>query len=416
MTDHDDVAQRAYHSPDPDRVEVRDVDDPEDGVMTIRMPISSTAEARDGKAFDRRRLEGWAEQIREGTVGAFLDHGRNPDVAGSRYSSTGKVGYLDEPELVERDDGETDLVVDNVLMDPETMPSATGGLREALARIKSQVERDIPLTASVGWSDDTGDRDLPGDSDLLENSLVGIPSDPSASSHDAAVAQARDVLADHDLDEEQAEQLVADFRAVVVGSDTRSDSSSMSNDDDPGGDAGTTDDEQSFSFERAVSENEPLGDVVERHGPDEFAESFRDWYRWLKRNNDDAEDPDRSADAEQFRDFMREQTEQQTEILRTLADSLREDDEDDDEDEEEEEEEESDDGEDDEDEDDEENSADADDERTVTIDGEEMTADEAVETLRDDVDGAEPETPGDDDDERDDEPADERTSDPKELL
>lgn len=358
MTNHDDVAQRAYHSPDPDRIEVRDVDDPEDGLMTIRMPISSTAEARDGDAFGRDRLEGWAEQIRDGSVPAFLDHGHNMDVSGSRYSSTGKVGYLADPELEERDDGETDLVVDNVLMDPETLPSATGGLREALARIKSQVERDIPLTSSVGWSDNTGDRDVPGGSDLLENSLVGIPSDPSASSHEAAVAQARDVLEDHDLDEEAAEELVADFRAAVMGPDER--------------------DEHDMSDEETESPGDESGD--DRDGQDDIS-------------------------AGEFREQMLEMQRSQTETLNTLSDALRADDEDEDEDEDEEEESEDEDEDDDDDED-----------RLVTIGDEEMTADEAVDKLRDRVEGAKPETPGDDDDDRDEEPDEERTADPKNLL
>ncbi|ELY96660.1 peptidase U35 phage prohead HK97, partial [Natrialba taiwanensis DSM 12281] len=191
MTDHDDVAQRAYHQPDPDRVVVRDLDESEDGMFAIRMPISSTLEARDGDAFDEERLRGWETQINEGTVGVFLDHGMNTDLSMSRYSGTGKLGYYADAEVEQRDDDEFELVADTRIMDPDTLPESTGTLREHLSRIKAQAERDIPIAQSVGWADDTGGRDVPGDSDLLEGSIVGVPSDPEASSHSTGEALAR---------------------------------------------------------------------------------------------------------------------------------------------------------------------------------------------------------------------------------
>jgi len=182
---------RARHDADPDRVEVREGEDDGDGLFRVRMPVSSTTEARDGDAFTRERLSGFRDQIEAGDVGVFLDHGRNMET-GSRYSALGKVGYWDAPALEERD-GVTDLMADAVLADPAGMDEDVGDIREMLAWLKTQAEVGIPLASSVGWSESTGDRDIPGGADLLEISIVGIPSDPrttTASAEPAAMARA----------------------------------------------------------------------------------------------------------------------------------------------------------------------------------------------------------------------------------
>jgi len=91
--------QRNTHNAEPGEVSVRDVDADGDGLFRVRMPVSSTTEARDGEAFTRDRLRGFREQIAAGDVGVFLDHGRN-ESTGSRYSALGKVGYW--ADLAER--------------------------------------------------------------------------------------------------------------------------------------------------------------------------------------------------------------------------------------------------------------------------------------------------------------------------
>jgi len=182
---------RARHDADPDRVEVREGEDDGDGLFRVRMPVSSTTEARDGDAFTRERLSGFRDQIEAGDIGVFLDHGRNVET-GSRYSALGKVGYWDAPALEERD-GVTDLMADAVLADPAGMDDDVGDIREMLAWLKTQAEVGIPLSSSVGWDESTGDRDVPGGADLLEISIVGIPSDPrttTASAEPAAMARA----------------------------------------------------------------------------------------------------------------------------------------------------------------------------------------------------------------------------------
>jgi hypothetical protein len=185
MTDDDGrpaAPNRRARSHAPDRIELRDaadldgVDD-DDGVMVLRMPVTSTAEARDGEAFDRDRVEGIAEQIEQRRIPLFLDHGRN-EATGARYSALGKVGYLRNPDVVDRG-AATDVDADYVLMDPAAVDDGAGarGMRAALSWIRAQADAGLPLASSISWREHTGDRDLPGDVDLLECSLVGIPSD-----------------------------------------------------------------------------------------------------------------------------------------------------------------------------------------------------------------------------------------------
>jgi hypothetical protein len=193
MTDHHQTVQhRHQHTAPADTIRVRQEtvgDDVEQFV--VRMPITSTAEARDGEAFPRERVDGFREQITAGGIGVFLDHGRN-ETTGSRYSALGKMGRLADPELVERGDA-TDLDVDFRFPMPDEIDTEAGTLREVLATLHSQARAGIPLTSSIGWSEDTGERDVPGDAEMLEASIVGIPSDPrttTASAEPAALARA----------------------------------------------------------------------------------------------------------------------------------------------------------------------------------------------------------------------------------
>ncbi len=186
MSDDHDVQHRNYFEAAGDAVSVREGESDGDGLFRIRMPVSSTAEARDGEAFTRERLEGFREQISDGDIGVFLDHGRS-GVADSRYSALGKVGYWDSAEVASRDIG-ADLVADAVLMDPAGLDAEVGDVREALATLKAQAEVGVPLASSVGWSEDTGDREVPGGADLLEISIVGIPSDPRTTTASAEAA------------------------------------------------------------------------------------------------------------------------------------------------------------------------------------------------------------------------------------
>jgi len=369
MSDSDDLQHRVYHHSDPGRVEVRDEVDSEDGVFTVRMPLASTGEVRNegDDPLTREELDGMARQVNERSPGVFLDHGGNRDLGTSRYSAIGKVGEWQDSETVEggADDGEDLLVADARLMDPETLPAASGSLREALAAIKSQVERDIGLSSSIGWRDDDS---MAGNVDLMEASIVGIPADPRTTSHDAAVELARAVSAERD--DVDGERLIDNLRAVVMGPDAA---------DNQGGDA-----RDSVTDDSTQSGDEPDGDRDESDG----------------------------MDAREYRENMLEMQRQQTETLSALADSLREDGEDDE------------DGED-EDEDDEEGdeqSADdpddtqePDEEQSLDVDGEEVSA-EDIRELRAQLGDAEPDISDGVEDDEDTEQRDNQTADPKELL
>lgn len=171
------------HDPDPDRIDVREtVNEGDDAFLTVRMPVASTETARDQQAFSRDRLAGWRGQIENRQVPVFVDHGKNDDLGNARYSALGKIGRLAGPDLNDRDDGETDLESDLKIADPDALAEAgdTGDIEAALRYIAQQARLGL-LTASVGWSEEAGDRDVPGDgSEILEASLVGIPSDTAA--------------------------------------------------------------------------------------------------------------------------------------------------------------------------------------------------------------------------------------------
>lgn len=178
MTVPDDVQHRTTHEADPDAVEVRQPEsvDDEGDLFRIRMPVTSTAEARDGEAFGRDKVEGFRDQLQATRIPLFLDHGRGGP-GETRYSQLRKVGYWDNPELVDRN-GATEMDADAVLVDPDTLSEDVGDIRGALAWLRAQAEAGLPISSSVGWSEEVGERDVPGDADLLEISIVGIPSDP----------------------------------------------------------------------------------------------------------------------------------------------------------------------------------------------------------------------------------------------
>jgi len=191
----DQTRQHRTHDAAPETVRLVD-DDTDDGLFRVRMPITSTGEARDGVAFERSKIEGFRDQIAGESVPAFLNHGRNP--ARPRYGAGGKIGYLANPSLEGRE-GRTDLDADFVVLDPDSLPDDVGPVRGQLQMLRAQAEAGVPLACSIGWSDDTGDRDLPGGSDLLEVSVVGIPSDPNTTTAGAdteALARAVDTASD----------------------------------------------------------------------------------------------------------------------------------------------------------------------------------------------------------------------------
>jgi len=76
MDYRNDVQHRAEYTAPSEAVSVREIsaeDATGDAAMfAVRMPITSTTEARDGDAFTRARVEGFAKQVAAGDIGAFL--------------------------------------------------------------------------------------------------------------------------------------------------------------------------------------------------------------------------------------------------------------------------------------------------------------------------------------------------------
>lgn len=153
-------------------VEIKDADD---GAARIRIPVSSTAQDRDGDQFSRRGLEDMREQLESGKVPMMLDHGRGSE--GGFYGTLGIVGRWDGGEIVtEKADGESvDVLIGEGTLNPAN-PDAE--------QLRDYLDADMPVGASVGFRvlDYEHDRDEDvytfNEVDLLETSLVGIPSNP----------------------------------------------------------------------------------------------------------------------------------------------------------------------------------------------------------------------------------------------
>ena len=207
---------RSHHEPDASSITIRDVDDSEEGVFRVRMPIASTGEVRNqgDEPLTRDEVDGMRQQIAERTIGVFLDHGRAFDISeGARYGATEKLGYWDEPELVTGDNSQL-LEADAVLMDPETLPAATGDLREALSSLKEMAKRNVPLAASIGWRDDDS---FPGGVDLMEASIVGIGADPRTSTQGAEPVTARSIS---DEGQDVIQERLAEIEDVIEQSES----------------------------------------------------------------------------------------------------------------------------------------------------------------------------------------------------
>lgn len=156
---------------DPGDVEIKEPDDETaDSRRKIRMPVSSTAQDRDGDQFSEDGLEDLQQQFNDEKIPMFLDHGRGS--RGSYYGTLGIVGRWDAAEIEQEGDIK-------VLYATGTPTDANPDADDAV----DLIEDDMPVGASVGFRvlDYDGDRQDGYEfhkSDLLETSLVGIPSNP----------------------------------------------------------------------------------------------------------------------------------------------------------------------------------------------------------------------------------------------
>jgi hypothetical protein len=248
MTDTEDRTYRSLFDPPADSVTLRDAEQVEndDGMMEVRMPIASTGAVRNegDEPLTRNELAGMATQVDDLTRGVFPEHGAGDKISGGHYSQFEKLGYWAGGDVQREasDDGEDLLIATARMPDPETLPAATGDYREALAILKEQAKRGIPISASIGWR---SDEDAPGANDLMEASIVGVGADPRTSTEGGTEALARAAVeAGADPDE-----FVQEVREIVRGeSDTDApedmDTHEMSDTSDTPDDGGTTDTEQ----------------------------------------------------------------------------------------------------------------------------------------------------------------------------
>lgn len=324
MSDTADPPHRAYYQPDPALVEYREVDDQsDDGLMAVRMPIASTGVVRNegDDPLTRDELAGMARQINDRDVGVFLAHGQSFEITDARYGQTERLGSWREAELDDERaaDDSTLLMATAVMADPETLPAATGRYREALAIIKEQAKRDIPLSASIGWREDA---DSPGGNDLMEASIVGIPADPRTVAQGATVEAMARAAVEAGAD---PEAFVESVRTAVMEPDGR----------EPDTDADMSDD---------TTDADPEPDAEqEADGEGEAT---------------DTEESNERQEAPEWAERLLENQQSMIDGLNTIAEAVRQDDEDEDEDDEDMDDNESDD----EDDEDEENAADAPDE------------------------------------------------------
>jgi len=147
------------------------VKETDDGTQ-ITVPISGVQEDRDGDKFTDAGLDSLVNQINEGSVPMFPNHGLNADTGMHDYAFQDIMGRW---ESAERDG---DIV------------NAKATLREGDENAKELVDllnQDMPVGFSVGfgWDEESAsERDEGGlefdDADLMETSPVGIPSHPNA--------------------------------------------------------------------------------------------------------------------------------------------------------------------------------------------------------------------------------------------
>lgn len=291
MDTPDKSAHSQHYRATGDHMAVRDPDEVEgdEDVFEVRMPIASTGEVRNegDDPLTRDELAGMARQLSEREIGVFPSHGSDDLVTGGRYSQLEKLGVWTDATVEERDGA--DLLVATARMpDPETLPPATGEFRQALAILKEQATREIPMDASIGWRDDD---DAPGGNDLMEASIVGIGADPRTNTGDESAAVVARAAVDAGAD---PNALVSVVREAVSDADGDTNTHDTMTDDDPGdADAGTTDGEQDAD-----------DTDTERVSEDEYRERMLDLQTQqmevlsslAERENDDEDDDEEDED------------------------------------------------------------------------------------------------------------------------
>lgn len=180
--DGDDIYKAVR--PDTDRVKVFEKEIDGKTFNMIEVPVSATVEDRDGDKFSEEGLNHLQRELRSGEVPLFLDHG---------LDENGFPAYRTEDMLGRWVDGE---IRDGVLFGTAALEPGNDDAQ----MLQNKLENDMPVGFSVGFRTiNKEERDEGGflfhETDLMETSAVGIPSNP------AAVARSIKTVADnHDFD------------------------------------------------------------------------------------------------------------------------------------------------------------------------------------------------------------------------
>lgn len=176
-----------------DEIEIKEDDE---GRKRVRIPISSTALDRDGDEFSREGLEHERDQINEGKIPAFLDHGRGS--RGGWYGALGIVGtWADASIETESHENKAADDSDEKEVDVLYADFVPTEANEDAADIVALLEDDMPVGASVGFRIIDYEHNRDEDKfvfnavDLLEVSIVGIPSNPLTVNQGAGAASAK---------------------------------------------------------------------------------------------------------------------------------------------------------------------------------------------------------------------------------
>lgn len=171
-------------------------------ITFIEVPVSSTSLDRDGDAFSEEGLSDLKAQLDSGSVGMWLDHGLSPETNFPDYRVLEQIGGWKRGEIEEN--GGDDLELKGV-----------GALRPSsddAAELETMLDEGIaPVGFSVGFiiESENEREDIPGkefeQTDLLEISAVGIPSNPDAMVSDSAMATAKAVAGTDAFDGEPEE-------------------------------------------------------------------------------------------------------------------------------------------------------------------------------------------------------------------
>ena len=312
----DEARERLFVRPDATReVEIAESDD---GPTEITVPISSTTEHRSGGVMTESALESMAEQLAEGTVGLWDDHGLD-EFGWPEYRRSDMYGWW------------VDGTVEN-----ETL-LGTARLREGDERsadLVDQLDQGMPVGFSVGYiptdEEMLADADQEGDEtrhildvDLLETSPVGIPDNPDAYA-DAGRVVARSLAeAGVSVDRATATQVAQGVTDALESMSTDTEDESET-DESASTDA---DDATEDSIEEESNEQNDADEASEESGADESADG-------------DAEETHQDDAVEELLDGVRTVVSEELAAHReALLEALAGDDEDGEEDEDEEEEE-----------------------------------------------------------------------------